>query len=245
MAEQLSLALPVLSDYGEDAFLIAASNRQAADWIDRWPDWPQHRLLLWGPPGSGKTHLGRIWARRAGAFTLAAAALAGEGPVAAFEAGAGGAWLVEDLHRLQDEEALLYLINAAAQCGSSLLLTADRPPARLGLKLPALSSRLATVSLAELEAPEEELLGGVLWKLFADRQLRVPAQLVRYLLPRMGRSLEEAVRLVAALDAAALERGREITLPLAREVLRDWSARREEVEEDGRPENRPQTAERG
>lgn len=219
MAEQLPLKLPVLSDYGEDAFLIAGSNRQAVHWIDRWPDWPERRLLLLGPPGSGKTHLARIWARRAGARSLAGAALQrsalpepGQGP-------AGPAWLVEDLPQLADPQALLHLVNAAMQAGGHLLLTSSVAPARLGLALPDLASRLATFSLAQIQPPEEDLLAGVLWKLFADRQLRVGPRTIRFLVPRMPRSLGAAVRLVEALDRAALAEGAGVTLALARRVL--------------------------
>ena len=43
---------------GED-FLVAPSNREAVDWLDRWPDWPSPALVLYGPPGCGKTFLVR------------------------------------------------------------------------------------------------------------------------------------------------------------------------------------------
>ena len=39
-------------------FVVAAGNREALAWIDRWPDWPAPALALGGPPGCGKTHLG-------------------------------------------------------------------------------------------------------------------------------------------------------------------------------------------
>ena len=56
-------------------------------------------------------------------------------------------------------------------------------------------------------------------KLFADRQLRVPPEVVRFLLLRMERSFAEAERIVDALDAASLAARKEITVPLARQVL--------------------------
>jgi chromosomal replication initiation ATPase DnaA len=56
-------------------------------------------------------------------------------------------------------------------------------------------------------------------KLFADRQLKIDDGVLAFLLARMERSFDAARRAVAALDAAALAERRNITVPLAREVL--------------------------
>ena len=78
--------------------------------------------------------------------------------------------------------------------------------------------RLGT-SVVQLPAPDEQLLGVVMLKLFADRQLQVPPNLVEYLLRRMDRSFAAARQLVENLDRAALSQNRAVTRPLARAVL--------------------------
>ena len=42
-------------------------NREAVAFIDAWPDWPAPAAALYGPSGSGKSHLVSIWAQRADA----------------------------------------------------------------------------------------------------------------------------------------------------------------------------------
>src|SRR5215510_3717328 len=76
MPSQLTfdLALPPPT-YAREDFVVALGNREALAWIDRWPDWPAPALALAGPPGCGKTHLGRIWAARAGGLVIEAAEL--------------------------------------------------------------------------------------------------------------------------------------------------------------------------
>jgi chromosomal replication initiation ATPase DnaA len=63
---QIPLPLPHRAAMDEADFMITASNQEAAAWINRWPDWPAHCLILYGPAGSGKTHLAHMWARKSG-----------------------------------------------------------------------------------------------------------------------------------------------------------------------------------
>ena len=67
--------------------------------------------------------------------------------------------------------------------------------------------------------PDDGLIGAVLVKIFSDRQLRVGDGVVDYLTKRMERSFDAAGRIADALDHAALAAGRNITVPLARQVL--------------------------
>ena len=64
---QLAFDLPARPAMGREDFLVASCNRDAVGWIDRWPEWPYPCMVLYGPPGSGKTHLARVWQQRAGA----------------------------------------------------------------------------------------------------------------------------------------------------------------------------------
>jgi len=113
----------------------------------------------------------------------------------------------------------LHLYNNIVEAGGSLLLTGRTPPARWPLALADLRSRLRALPAVAVLPPDDALLAALLVKLFADRQLRVATDLVHYLVGRLERSPDAARRAVAALDAGALAKGREITVPLAREVL--------------------------
>lgn len=199
-------------------FLVASCNRDAVAWLDRWPEWPAPALIVYGPEGCGKTHLTHVWRARSHAVTVDRAALS----VAAVPdlVGSARACIVEDADGTVDEEALLHLYNLLAEEGGHLLLTAGAPPARWNIALPDLASRLAAAVAVEVGAPDDALIGAVLIKQFADRQIEVDAAVPSFLLARMERSFAAARRIVAALDAAALAEKRRITVPLAREVLR-------------------------
>jgi chromosomal replication initiation ATPase DnaA len=214
---QLALDLPHRSAFGRSDFFVSDSNIAAVERIDRWPDWPSAALLLHGPPGCGKTHLIHLWQERASALIIA-----GETLTDAMSAGlihkVPGRIAVDDAERAS-EPALLHLYNSCIEHQGSLLITACRPPGSWQVVLADLRSRLRAAPVVEIGAPDDALLGAVLVKHFADRQLHVVPQVIAYLLTRIDRSFAAAEKIVARLDGAALSNGGPVTIPLARRVL--------------------------
>lgn len=210
---QLPLDLGFRPALGRADFYVGASNADAVAWIDRWPEWPNHVLALFGPPGCGKSHLVQVFAARAGANVTTAAAL-NESLITA-----SGALAVEDCDALPDERALFHIFNAMREQKRSLLLTARRPPAQWQVKLPDLASRLKAIVAVGIEPPDDDMFTAVLVKLFSDRQIQITPEVVSYVLRRIERSFEAARRTVAAADAGALAEGRAVTVPLIKKLL--------------------------
>ena len=202
--------------------MVAPSNRDAVALLDGWRDWSSNRLALVGPPGSGKTHLVHVWAAETGALVRPAAGLRAEDAPGLAEAPLA----VEDVDRALaggtlDDAALFHLWNAFARAGLPLLLTGRTSPADWPARLPDLASRLESLTPVRIGPPDDALLTVLLVKLFEDRQVRVRPALVGWLLNRMERTHEAAMRTVARLDRAALAQGRAVDVVLAREVLGD------------------------
>ncbi|GLS86882.1 hypothetical protein GCM10010873_18560 [Cypionkella aquatica] len=217
MSLQLAFDLPSREAFRRADFFVSAANAQALAQIEGWRDWPDGKLLLIGPEGSGKTHLTHIWSDLAGAEVISAAKLVdtdlhdlAQNPVA-----------VENADRIagdpEAETALFHLHNLLA--GRGLLITAASPARDWRLRLADLLSRMQAASVAQLNAPDDMLLSAVLLKLFADRQIVVAPNLIPYLVSRMDRSIAAACEWVKFLDTRALALGRPITRALAAEVL--------------------------
>jgi chromosomal replication initiation ATPase DnaA len=216
---QLTLDWPHRPSYAAEDFLPAPSNREALAAVTRWPDWVGRMLLMVGPEGSGKSHLGALWAGKAAATVIKASDLA-EAPIGAFTE--SSALLIEDADRVGDaEERLFHIVNAALQSETWTLITAREAPDAWSLRTPDLLSRLRLAPIVRLSAPDEELTEAVLYKLFSDRQLLVEPKVVAFIALHIERSLAAARAIVAALDREALAQGRRVTRAMAAEVLRE------------------------
>ncbi|MBB3065038.1 MULTISPECIES: DnaA/Hda family protein [Limibacillus] len=220
---QLAFDLAYRAASGREDFLIAPSNADALAWIDRWPDWPSGRMAIQGPPDCGKSHLIAVWREVSAARLLQPQDLSVEA-VPALVADATGLAL-DDADAVaglpEREAALFHLINLAAESGLSLLFAAREAPNRWPLALPDLRSRLAATGCVAIERPDDDLMAGLLVKLFLDRQTPLDPEAVTYLVARMERSFSAAHRVVVALDRVALAERRRVTVPVARRVLQE------------------------
>lgn len=222
---QIPLDLPLPATRLGTEFLTSPSNQAASDAVARSEDWPDLRLVLTGPEGSGKSHLAEIWADRVNAATALATELT-EARMAQLIA--APAVVVEDVDSIsslpgpvqrQVETVLFHLYNLAAAETVPLLFTGRRAPAHWGIELPDLATRVLAMAHVRIAEPDDALLSSILNKLFKDRQMQVASDVLDYLVRRIERSFMSAEHTVARLDEAALATKRGITRPLAAEVL--------------------------
>jgi len=154
-------------------------------------------MYLWGEPGSGRTHL------------LRSAAKANPGLVTADD--------VDDLDE-PAQQRLFAAINAAREGAPAVLAAGSRPPAQLALR-EDLRTRLAWGLVYQLKPLSDAEKALHLRAEAARRGLRLPDEVVGYLLTRLPRDLPSLNSVLDALDRYSLAAKRPVTLPLVREAL--------------------------
>jgi chromosomal replication initiation ATPase DnaA len=219
-ASQIPLNFSFRSANGREDFLVASPNKDAVEWIDKWPNWPDGFLLLKGPVGCGKSHLASVWQKMSGAVSISMDDLNGMSIQEMTEISTN-AVLFEDVDETVPEREMFHLFNLFAENRKSMLVTAEISPAHWRLKLPDLASRLGTIPVAEIKEPDDQLFSALVIKQFSDRQLAVTPEVVQYLLHRIERSFAEIKRIVTIVDNRALAKKKKISLTLLREILKE------------------------
>jgi chromosomal replication initiation ATPase DnaA len=215
MPDQLVFDWPTGVALGPDDFFVSAANAQAYTMLGTPQTWPEHKLALIGPTGSGKSHLARVFQTRNDALLVDAATI-----TAAFQP-TETTIIIEDFENLAPaaEEAVFHLHNNLRNARGTLLLTSAMPPSRWSIALPDLASRMQATTVVQIDNPDDALLSALIMKLFADRQINPQPHLVQFLATRIERSFAAAADIVGRLDSAALAQGRKINKALAAELL--------------------------
>jgi len=188
-------AAPSLDNFvaGANAEALAAVRALAAG------QRPEAVVYLWGERGSGRSHL------------LRAATRANPGLVAADD--------VETLDATA-QQALFNAINAARDGQTAVIATGGAPPAQLALR-EDLRSRLAWGLVYQLRAPSDADKAAHLRAEAARRGLRLPEEVLGYLLTHLPRDLASLNAVLDALDRYSLASKRALTLPLVKEALQN------------------------
>ncbi len=215
----LNLGLGFRTAFGREDFLVTESNQAAVNWLDKWPDWSGHSLIVYGDEGCGKTHLAHVFVDKAGRKTplIEAASLQSE-DVPALVSFTGSVAL-ENAGKGINETALLHLYNFIKDNNGFLFITAEKAPLLWDLKLPDLRSRITASAAVGIDIPDDNLMKALIVKMFSDRQMTISSEALEFMIKNMERSFSEARRIVAKADSLSLAEHKGITIPVLRKVL--------------------------
>jgi len=116
--------------------------------------------------------------------------------------------------------ALFNAINKARESGGKVLAAGNAPPPQLPLR-EDLKSRLAWGLVYHVKPLTDEERATYLRAEAQRRGMRVPDEVVGYLLTHVRRDLPTLLAILDELDRTSLELKRPVTLPLVREALKE------------------------
>lgn len=228
MNKQLSLAIQLnheatLADFNWNNNSLL--QQQLKDMLDLKAD---RLLYLWGPKGSGKSHIlqGCCHAVHVHqtAIYLPLTLLAEWGPQAIEGLEDQDLVCIDDIDAIAKnpdwEEALFHLYNRIKDREHGLLIiSGNQPPAQLAIQLPDLRSRLGWGLVIQLnDLCDEEKINSL--KLHAiKRGFDLPASVGQFLLNRCSRNMHDLQQLLNRLDEASLAAQRKITIPFVKDIL--------------------------
>lgn len=238
---QQVLDFPVTPRFSFENFVVCGGNKAAWHFARQLAEGngTDNLLYLHGPSGSGKTHL----------LMALAAALYGETDPSAVRYlsfkniddiyqgdypveevsnlsaffGDARALIVDDLHLIPDNRAVRgefwQIFNDFYGAGKTVAVAGLFPPKELPHVDEHIVSRLLWGLVAKLDVSDDDSRRMIMQKLAADRHVRLPEEVVEYLITHTPRDIPSLLSSFEAICRHAMAFKRKITVRLARETL--------------------------
>ncbi len=194
--DQIALPFDWPAPESADNFIVTAANRAAFDGLDSPGRWPVRAAILTGPRKSGRSLLARIVAAKTGGM------------------------MIDDAEQHREAD-IFHHWNRAQEERRVLVIVALVPPPQWKVRLADLQSRLAATPVFAIGEPDDLLAAMLLEKLLGHRGLQVTPDVTSYIVSRIERTYLALMRVVDALDTAALSKHRAVSVKLARIVLQE------------------------
>ena len=226
--DQIPLPFVRFDRFDFDAY-VAGPNSDVLDILVRTAQGETRgNIYLWGPSGTGKSHLLQAVSARAADKGMRVACIPLT-QIAEFAPGMFQGLEMLDLVCIDDlqfsaglapwEQALFHLYNRLRERGRPLLMSADQGPQSIDIQLPDLKSRLAWDLVFHLRPLDEASLIQALQRRARTRLFDFPDEVLDYLVKRVSRDTHSLFRLLDRLDQASLVSMKKITIPFVKEVL--------------------------
>ena len=217
MSDQLILKFPEHRAYKREDFYVSPSNQEAYDFINNWPKWIKRIVNIFGPSGSGKSHLSSILKTKTKCLEILGNEL-NENII--FEFKTKEVLIIENFNEKISEELLFSLWNIALQDNKYFLINSIKPISSYKFKLPDLTSRVNSSLNIGIKLPSDDLISAIIAKNFSDKQIMVEEKHIDYIIKRIDRSYEKISQFILTLDRYSLKKGSPFGLKLIKEVLK-------------------------
>ena len=217
MSDQLILKFPEHRAYKKEDFYVSPSNEEAFDFISSWPKWIKRIVNIFGPVGSGKSHLASILKSKTKCLEILPEDL-NEKIISEFKT--KEALIIENFNEKISEELLFSLWNIALQDNKYFLINSIKPINSYKFKLPDLVSRIKSTLSIGIKLPSDDLISAIIAKNFSDKQIIVEEKHIDYIIKRIDRSYEKIAQFILTLDRYSLKKGSPFGLKMIKEVLK-------------------------
>ena len=221
--KQLTMDFASQPSYARDDFILGACNALAADWIDRWPDWPGRikGVVIQGPEASGKSHLASIWQSISNAKLMTKL---DEASLANIDQTPHLIWDNPSPGPDWEDDLLFHHLNSLTDIGGSVLVLTRQPMAAHNWSLADNNSRMRGLVNAAILSPDDDVQMGLIFKHADDIGLPLDGDVARYIVSHADRSFASTQKIVAFMNDACLKNKRKLTIPVAKSVLEKINA---------------------
>ncbi|MDR1289535.1 MAG: hypothetical protein LBJ77_04085 [Holosporales bacterium] len=205
-------------------FIVSGCNRYVFEWLEKWPSEriKDNFVCLVGEGGSGKSHLANIWANRVDADVITSGSdIFSKWYEISSSDTTQKHFVLDDADQIGDDILLYYIYNTVKEKRGHVLMTAKSPPSRWRIKLPDIRSRISTISVINIQGPNDEEMKKIFEKMLERRGIRVHEEVINYICNRIDRSYGAMNYWAQQVDHLAGSNRREILQKLRTKLRSD------------------------
>jgi chromosomal replication initiation ATPase DnaA len=227
MTQQLAFDFLDTDNYNVHNFIVWSGNIEAfclLTKMDEDSNPPGQLIFLAGVPKSGKTHMGYIWQQlhRAQVVELSKFfQLSCESFIQQIGVNIGkfGCYLLDNFPVDLEDDKFFYLLNTILSNNASALLISRQDLRNKPIKLEDLTSRLKSGIFLQLEEISQDIKPMLIHKLFADRQITINGDILRYLNGYLPESHEKIYNCVDNICRKIFAGNQRLSLTLVKTLL--------------------------
>tara|TARA_B100000579_G_C22803188_1_gene841049 strand:+ start:621 stop:1253 length:633 start_codon:yes stop_codon:yes gene_type:complete len=172
----------------------------------------KQNIFLFGPSKSGKTHLINIWKEKNDALIYK------NNLIEIINSKKNVA--IDDVLDFKSEEEIFHIINHCNSYNLKVFVTSSFRLNTYSHNLNDFYSRLKSFYYVEINQPDEEMCKIIMTKLFYEKQIIVKNnEIFNYIFNRVNRTYSEIYSVIEKLDVLSLEKKKQLTIPLIKEIL--------------------------
>lgn len=226
--QQLGFGFLDEDNYNINNFIVFNENKEAYYFLNKNKEDENilnHQIIfLSGERKCGKTHLGQIWKQKHNAKNINYKSF--ELNLDDFMEHIGNNiekfdyYLLDNLNDKVDENKLFYLLNTILNNNSAILIISEFNILKSKLKLKDLKSRINSAVHLKIKKLSKEIKTMLIIKLFADKQISVNGEVLKYLTKKLTTNYEYINNYINKISNEILENKKRITLNYIKEILK-------------------------
>tara|TARA_Y100001970_G_scaffold294360_1_gene451469 strand:- start:142 stop:774 length:633 start_codon:yes stop_codon:yes gene_type:complete len=193
-----------------DDFFVNVTNQEAYT-LSTTVNFDQN-IFLYGPLKSGKSHLLNLWKKYNNAIDF-------KNNFSQLNK-LNNNIVIDNVLEFSNEEQLFHLINHCKLFNLKIFATSSIDLINHSFKLKDLYSRFRSFYYVQIKKPDDEMCKMFMHKLFYEKQIIIKnKEIFEYIYKRVNRSYNEIYLFVKKIDQLSLEKKRQLTISLIKEII--------------------------
>ena len=213
--KQMALPLKFKSIKNRENYLISKCNIEAVKLIENFEFWQNKKqinsipgAIIYGPKGSGKTHLSSILKQKIDCIYLTSLS-----NTCLEQVTEGKNFILDNFipGKRYRSEFVMHFMNQVTYKEGSILFLSRMSPFEMNWDVDDLNSRIRSLISSEIKLPDDVLLYSFIVKYSNDKKLLISDKKLIYILERLDRNFESVIKVIDRLDTFSFEIKEKVT----------------------------------